>query len=407
MGVLTAPASSLELPRGELFKAFAAAGPGLEELTAAELGALGFEGLQVLPGGVAFETDTQGIWRANLGLHTASRVLLRLGEFPALAFHELERRARRLPWGDFIPGGSRVVLRVTCRKSRLYHHDAVAERVRDAILRSVGSLDQVSLESGSADVAESEEPDTEPSPGPPPQLVFVRFFHDLCTVSLDSSGELLHRRGYRQAIGKAPLRETLASALILASAWTGETPLIDPTCGSGTIAIEAARMARGISPGSSRPFIFERWPSFELDSWRQILKRARTSRLPAAPSPIGASDRDASMIEAARSNAERAGVAPDLRLEVADALRLSRPLGQPGTLLLNPPYGHRLKGPRERSRLLAGLSALLPRHFAGWTIGMLVPDAPVPELDPLGLRERLHTRNGGLAVRFLLGQIPT
>src|SRR5262249_45380028 len=166
-------------------------------------------------------------------LRTANRVIVRVAEFRAKAFHELELSAKRIEWERWVAPKSAVEFRVTCRKSKLYHSGAVAQRFAESVERRVAgvraALGQESYEEveGAAEL---------------PQLCMVRFVHDVCTVSVDTSGALLHLRGYRQAVAKAPLRETLAAAILLGAEWTGETPLIDPMCGSGTIPIEAARI---------------------------------------------------------------------------------------------------------------------------------------------------------------------
>jgi putative N6-adenine-specific DNA methylase len=238
---------------------FAVAAPGLEPLVAAELRAMGE--LQPVavgetePGGVSFRTDRPGLYAANLHLRIASRVLMRIGAFHASAFHELERHAARLPWPKFVASGSPVAFRVTSRKSRLYHQDAIAQRLLAV--------------AGGATPATSEEDAT--------QEFIVRFFRDECTVSADASGALLHRRGYRLATAKAPLRETLAAAMLVGSGWDGSAPLIDPMCGSGTIPIEAALLARRIPPGMARRFAFMRWPGFDESLWDRLVRQARSA----------------------------------------------------------------------------------------------------------------------------------
>jgi hypothetical protein len=192
----------------------------------------------------------------------------------------------------------------------------VAERVVAAIAHRVG---------GSPSWEGADEEDAADSDAA--QLFVVRLFHDSCTVSADSSGALLHRRGYRLATAKAPLRETLAAAMLLGAGWDGSAPLLDPMCGSGTIAIEAALLARRIPPGLRRRFAFERWPGFEPAPWRRALDAARSGIRERAPGPIHASDRDAGAIEAARANAERAGVAEDLTLARAAIAAVEPPPG--------------------------------------------------------------------------------
>ena len=249
--------------------------PGLEPVTGAEMRALGLDVGDSAVGGVSFRGGMDDVMRANLHLRTAGRVLVRLGAFRATAFWELEKRARSLPWGDFLGRESAVRVRATCRKSRLYHSDGVAERIADAASRGAGAR----LASGKAG---SEDEDADPDDA---QLVVARIVHDRCTVSLDTSGALLHRRGYRQALARAPLRETMAAALLLASGWDARSPLLDPMCGSGTIPIEGALMARRIAPGARRDFAFLRWPGVDRARWEAMLAEARAGELAASPAP--------------------------------------------------------------------------------------------------------------------------
>jgi putative N6-adenine-specific DNA methylase len=194
--------------------------PGLEELTRAELEALGLRPTGSEPGGLSFEGSLDDLARANLWLRTASRVLGRITSFHARALGELERKAAAVPWRSWLVPGVPVRLRVSCRKSRLYHQKAVAERIG----RSLAAAGWEAVTGGAEPGEDGDEPD--PGTGAPAQLLLVRIFRDDCTISLDSSGELLHRRGYRLASSKAPLRETLAAGLILASGWDPACPLL-------------------------------------------------------------------------------------------------------------------------------------------------------------------------------------
>jgi putative N6-adenine-specific DNA methylase len=236
--------------------------------------------------------------------------------------------------------------------------------------------------------------------------------HDRLTVSADSSGALLHRRGYRLAVAKAPLRETVAAAMLLGSGWDPSAPLLDPMCGSGTIAVEGALLARRIAPGLAHPraatrrFAFMEWPSFDEHAWRVDVERARALALPAAPAPIAASDRDAGAIAAAAANAERAGVPADIAFDVRALSAVEPPRG-PGWLVTNPPYGERV-GDRDRLRnLYAQLGNVARRKCDGWMLALLSSD---PRLDgQLGipLTESLRTSNGGIPVRLMVGRVPT
>lgn len=372
---------------------FAVAAPGLEALVARELRGLHLAPDEPGPGGVAFGGSMESLARANLWLRSASRVLVRLGDFHARAFGELERHARQLPWERVIVPGRPVRLRVTARKSRLYHTDAVAERLAGAIDARLSSGVAFEMAAGDDDETDGEA-----------QLIVARVFHDRCTVSADSSGALLHRRGYRLATAKAPLRETLAAAMLLASEWDPEAPLIDPMCGSGTIPIEAALLARRVPPGLYRRFAFMEWPSFDAASWQRLLEHARDGMLERAPAPIVASDRDAGAVIAARENAERAGVAGDITFSQAALSAISPPSGR-GWVVTNPPYGTRV-GDRDRLRnLYAQLGNVLRRKTVGWTLAFLSPDDVLARQVGVELTTLLRTRNGGIPVRLERGTI--
>jgi len=339
---------------------------------------------------VAWRGDARSMMRANLWLRTASRVVVRVARFRATAFYELEKSARRIPWATFLGANTRPAFRVTTHKSKLYHSDAVAERAAGAIEATVKGARVVE---DAGDDGEGDE-----------QLILVRLLHDRCTISVDSSGELLHRRGYRQAVAKAPMRETLAAAMLLASGWDGSVPLLDPMCGSGTIAIEGALIARRMAPGLERRFAFERWPGFDATIWKEIVGAARSEILPRSPVVIQASDRDAGAIEAARSNAERAGVANDIELAVQPISAITPPSVQ-GLIATNPPYGVRV-GEADRVRnLYAQLGKVMSAKCGGWTVTMVSADPGLDRQTGLRLKPVLQTSNGGIRVRVVTGMV--
>jgi putative N6-adenine-specific DNA methylase len=231
-------------------------------------------------------------------------------------------------------------------------------------------------------------------------LVVVRLLHDRCTVSIDSSGALLHRRGYRLATAKAPLRETLAAAALLASEWRPDAPLLDPMCGSGTIPIEAALIARRIAPGVRRRFAFEHWPERDPGRWSVLIEEASSRALARAPAPIQGSDRDAGAIDAARANAERAGVAADVELVRRPLSAIEPPAGA-GWIVTNPPYGARV-GERDALRdLYATLGAVVRRRCPGWAVSMISASARLERQTGLAFQELARTRSGGIPVRLL------
>jgi putative N6-adenine-specific DNA methylase len=376
------------------YAAFVITAPGLERLAASELEQLGARDAEVVTGGVMFTATRQLLYAANLNLRTASRVVVRIGAFGAKAFHELERRAGKVPWEAFVSPNLDVALRVTCRKSRLYHSDAVAERVASAIESRVRGARFVGDAGDELDAAKAAE-----------QLVIVRIFHDQCTVSVDSTGPLLHLRGYRQAVGRAPLRETLAAAALMASGWRPSAPLLDPMCGSGTIPIEGALIARGIAPGLRREFAFTQWPDFDAHVWEGVRAAAESAILPSAGAPIQASDRDAGAVESARENAERAGVGGDIEF-AQRAVSAIEPPAQRGWLVTNPPYGVRV-GERDRLRnLYAQLGKVMRAKCPGWKVSLISAASELDRQVGLALRPSLRTRNGGIPVRLVVGTVP-
>jgi putative N6-adenine-specific DNA methylase len=334
-----------------------------------------------------------------LSLRTESRIVVRVAEFHADSFHELERRAKRIRWDEYLHRGSRVRFRVTCRKSRLYHSDAVAERFAEAIAQQVGAVDIVPATPESV-----EEPDQTAAVEAPSQLFIVRLTHDNCVVSADSSGALLHRRGYRQATGKAPVRETLAAAMVLGSGWDGSSPLIDPMCGSGTIAIEAALIARGIPPGLHRSFAFEAWPGHDPELWRSIKSKASDDMHLTASGVLLASDRDDGGVKSGRDNAARAGVLEHIDFQTRPISAIEPPAG-PGFIITNPPYGVRVGQRGPLRNLYAQLGKVLKEKAKGYTLVLLSADTTLESMLRAPLEEVFRTRNGGIPVRLMKGRI--
>ncbi|MBI5583748.1 MAG: class I SAM-dependent RNA methyltransferase [Deltaproteobacteria bacterium] len=374
--------------------------PGLEPYTAWELKSLGLKvDLLSLPvrspdvrdgageesGGIAFQGTLKDLYRANLHLRTAGRVLVRFGSFKAASFAELRHQAARLPWEQFLTAGRPVALRVACHKSRLYHQAAVAERVIGALGDRLGQPPPVRKA--------AEEDD-----GTGPQLIFVRLVENHCRISLDSSGPLLHRRGYRLATAKAPLRETLACGMLLASGWEPVSPLLDPFCGSGTIAIEGALLALNKAPGRNRTFSFMDWPAFSKETWQALLAEAGRGRRAREPL-IQASDRDRGAVRAARENAERAGVADRIVFSCRAVSDVEPPPG-PGWVVTNPPFGLRVSPRNDLRNLYAVLGKILQTKCPGWQVALLGPDRRLVGQTGLRFAEKAAFRTGGLAVKL-------
>lgn len=372
---------------------FAITAPGLEAITAAELQALGISPGKSVHGGVPWAGSFESIYLANLWLRTASRVIVRVTEFHATSFAELERRAKKVPWGLYVSPGRPVRFRVTCRKSRLYHSDAVAQRLADAVRPSVGNEVSIGVVRGSDD-----------EDVPNAQIFIVRIEHDQVSISADTSGALLHRRGYRQAVAKAPLRETIAAAMVLASGWDRHSPLVDPMCGSGTIPIEAALLARKIAPGHSRNFAFQHWPHFDAPLWKELIARSKEDELSSAQGVIRGSDRDAGAVRAALENAERAGVAGEVDFSQS-SISAVEPIGSRGWMVTNPPYGLRV-GDASVRNLYAQFGKMLHVNFPGWTVGMLGADRTLERQMRLRFNQMFVTTNGGIRVHFVTAPVP-
>jgi putative N6-adenine-specific DNA methylase len=383
---------------------FAVTAPGLAEFCAAEMVnanlLTGRASDRIDPGGVAFWGDRPALYRANLHLRTASRILVRIGEFHAENFTQLRARTALLGWEKYLRPGQPIDLRVTCHKSRLYHSGAAAERILDAIGERLGAVSTMHKTD-----EESEEEGA--------QLIVVRIFQDTCTVSIDSSGALLHRRGYRLATAKAPLRETLAAGLLLASGWDASAesppPLLDPFCGSGTIAIEAALLALRIAPGRNRRFAFMQWPDFDPSLCQRSLDEAdlqahqRRTQL-AGRLIIQASDRDAGAIAATQANAGRAGVRDLLDL-ACHAISAVAPPPESGVVVTNPPYGQRVRGGADLRNLYAQFGNVLRTHCAGWHVTFLATDRILLGQTGLQLDTDLTFVNGGTKVMVARGVV--
>ena len=254
------------------------------------------------------------------------KILVRVAEFPARHLNQLQKRAGDVDWTQWLPRGAAVQLRATCRKSRIYHTAAACQRVATALEQQLGHIKQ---DTGTA--------------------VHLRIANDQCTLSLDSSGGPLYRRGYRLATAKAPLREDLARAAVILSGWDCESPLLDPFCGSGTIAIEAALVAARTPPGSRRSFAFMQWANYTPELFDQIHHAALAQRIRQVPT-IYASDRDAGAIVAATDNAKRAGFA-QLRIERVPLSAAPGWTDTLGAVVCNPPHGRRI-GKRDQLRSL-------------------------------------------------------
>lgn len=366
-----------EMTNDKGFEIFLATVPGLEPVLCAEVRGKGFKQPRTVPGGVVIRGGWPEVWRANLWIRGAGRVLARVDSFRAVHLAQLDGRARRVPWGSVLRPDVPFRVEATCAESRIYHSGAAAERIETAIRETLGAP-----HSPDADI-----------------LVRARIERDLCTISVDTSGEPLHKRGYKEAVNPAPMRETMASLFLRQCGFEGTEPVVDPMCGAGTFVIEAAEIAARLNPGRSRHFAFEKLATFDAAAW-QRMREVKSARTPAAR--FHGSDRDAGAIGMSRANAERAGVAEYTEFRQCTISEILPPDGPPGLVIVNPPYGTRIGDSRTLSSLYCALGQTLMSRFAGWRVGLvtseprlayltglpfLPTDAPVPHG---GLRVTLY-----------------
>lgn len=351
--------------------AAAVCAPGLEFVCRQELEALGCRPKPAGPGTVAFNPTLRQLYAANVWLRSAVRVVVRVGTFRATDFAHLQQRAGEIEWDRWLPAGYAPSFRVSSSDSKLYHTDAIAQRLHQVV--------------------------GPPSTGEPEQLVIVRIDRNTVTMSIDASGAPLHHRPWRTELGEAPLRTTMAAGLLMACGWTGDVGLLDPFCGAGTIPIEAALAARGLPPGGDRPYAFQEWPTFDSGTWASVRGEIAARASASAPSIIAGADRDSAVIAMAEANAERAGVAGDIEFSTR-VVSHTKALPAPGLVAANPPYGKRL-GDGTLDGLYRRFGAVLRDRLPGWRLAMVCPDPKLAAAADRRLRRVARFRHGGLSVQ--------
>lgn len=363
------------------FEIFLVAAPGLEALIADEARAAGFADATQVRGGVQLRGGWPEVWRANLELRGPTRVLVRIAEFRAMHLAQLDKRARKLAWAEVLRADVPVRVEATCRKSKIYHHKAAKQRIERAIHEELG----VPLDPEAA------------------LVIKARIEDDLCTISLDSSGEPLHRRGHKEAVGKAPLRETLAAMFLRHMGFDGTQAVLDPMCGSGTFPIEAAEIALSLQPGRDRAFAFEELASFDANVFRAM----KNTATPGGPVRFFGSDRDQGAVNSARKNAKAAGVEETCSFACKPVSEISPPDGiSTGIVMVNPPWGQRIGLRKQLFALYGALGVVLRERFAGWDIGIVSPDAGLVKAAGLDLRPiEPGVDMGGTKVRLYRGRI--
>lgn len=374
---------------------FASTSPGLKQILAAEFGKLPLETehFTIAEGGVVFSGSMKTCYLANLYLGTASRITMEIGQFKAENFRTLEKKLAQIEWELFIKKKSHVHVEAVTRHSRLYHTKAIEERTLQIIQ---DYFNQDHLDTGLPDAAGT----------PGNYRILIRVRDDQFSISLDTSGELLHKRGITSSVGVAPLRSTLARSVLVRSGFTGKEPLIDPMCGSGNFALEGAMMASKIPPGFYRSFAFEHFPCFSNPQWNHLKKTAQKNFLKIDQPLIFAFDRADKLIDDLEQTVADHGFSEFVRVGRQDFFDIlpGNLTGRTGVVVLNPPYGKRLGEKGETAQLYRRIGEKLTRDFKGWTAGIILPE---PELaGELPFHVELHPLfHGGLEIHVATGKI--
>lgn len=366
---------------------FATCARGLEPVLARELAWLHAGDIQPGRGGVSFRGSQSTLYRANLWLRTAVRVLQTVHEAKVESPDELYQMVERIDWSAYLTAEHTIAVDCNVRDSKITHSQYAARRVKDAI------CDQFMKRAG-----------RRPSVDPETPMVGLNLhiFQNVATLSLDSSGESLHKRGYRPILTKAPLNEALAAGLILLSGWDCNTPFVDPMCGSGTLPIEAAWIALKRPPGLTRKrFGFQGWLDYDVRLWTEIRDEARRGVLKSLPAPILGFDVRSDALQHARGNARAAGVGHLLEFKRGDVADWHPPAGPPGTIICNPPYGERIGEERELVSLYRTLGRLFAERCPGWRTWVFTGNGRLARQIGLPVAERVHLWNGRIAAQFL------
>jgi putative N6-adenine-specific DNA methylase len=344
-------------------------------------------------GAVTFEGSVEDGMRACLWSRTAMRILAPLAAFPAPDAAALYEGVRTVDWTEWLTVKTTLAVDATGTAPGLHHAGFVALKVKD------GVVDVLRDRLGGRPDVDTRDPDVR---------IVVHLAQGQAELSLDLSGDPLHRRGYRTSIQDAPLKETLAASILRLGDAALDLPFLDPLCGSGTLAVEHALAARRIAPGLRRAFGFQRWPRYRGEwqsAWDRMKEEARAAALPAAPAPIRASDRSEEALDAARRNARAAGVEADVAISLADA-RTATPFGDAGTICTNPPYGERIGGqPLQLAGFYRGLGETFQR-FHGWSV-LVLSGNPLLERN-VGMKPEWTHRlwNGPLEVNLVRWLVP-
>ncbi len=357
---------------------FLVAPPGLEGMLLQEVQVCAFQGAAVVPGGVTFRGEWRDVWRANLEVRGATRVLARIGSFRAMHLAQLDKRARKFDWAAVLRPDVPLRVETTCRKSRIYHAGAATQRIERALTEELGATIT---------------PDAA-------LCIKARIEDDLCTFSIDASGESLHKRGHKAAVGKAPMRETLAALFLRQCGYTGSEPVLDPMCGSGTFVIEAAEISLGQLPGRTRRFAFEHLANFDPAVWQEMRGRSAQPQQQKQARFYGF-DRNAGAVEMSTRNGHAAGVDQVVQFQQQAIAELEPPEGPPGLVIVNPPYGARIGNKKLLYALYGSLGKTLLSRFQGWRVGVVTSEPGLAKATGLPFKPTTPpVPHGGLKIRL-------
>lgn len=332
------------------FEIFLATSPGLEDALYEEVRGKGFKRAKATKGGVTIQGNWSDVWRANLWVRGASRVLARIASFKVEHLSQLEALARDVAWGDILDSRASFRVDVSCSKSRIYHSGAAAERIEKAITSALKI-----------------------SPSPDADIkIMGRIDRNICTLSVDTSGDLLHKRGYKASVNKAPMRENMAALFLQQCGYKGTEPVFDPMCGSGTFVIEAAEIAARLNAGRLRNFAFEKLVTFDRQAWN---KMRDVTRQPRNDLCFYGSDRDHGAVKMSQDNANRAGVDELTEFKQQTISEITPPTNAKGLVIINPPYGGRIGDKQGLTPLYQTMGAVLRERFSGWRVGIMTTDS--------------------------------
>ncbi len=372
---------------------FAATPPGFEPVCLLELLKLQpmASNAHAIPGGVEFDGRLEVCYQANLNLRTANRILMRIHTFKSTNFRQFEKKVRDIPWELYLQPDSFLNVHVTTKHCRLRHSGAISEKIQKAITLCLSAIE---LEEKIPHAASAH------------QNIFVRGVDDRFTVSIDSSGDILYKRGLKKHTAKAPLRETLAAAALLLAGYDGRGPLLDPMCGSGTFSLEGALMAKRIPAGWSRNFAFMGWPSFRSKRWAYIRRQAESHFVEPDRPLIFASDTDPGACQKLERCVQEQRLSDAVQVSHRDFfdLDLRELTDRVGVICINPPYGRRLGGRTESEKFFHAICDKLKREYQGWQLVLFAPNKKLAGTVPFQtiFYPILH---GGLKLALLIGKI--